>query len=131
MKIIKTASYIKLSQLSPQEYIDIGYNLMELGNYDENTGGAMVGEESSIPGYNDIIETDNIVSLGRYFYGNQGNVSIANITFDEINGAIRELQGILNINSTLVQPFGDEEIRNIKILISQLYKMIIMEDGIK
>lgn len=123
MKIIKTSSYVKLSEFSPNELVDIGYNLMELGNYDENTGGALAGEESSIPGYNDIIETDNIVSLGRYFYGNQGNVSMEDISFDEIHGAIRELQGMLSANPTLIQPFGDEEIRNIKILISQLYKI--------
>ena len=123
MKIIKTANYIKLAEFSPKDYINIGYSLMELGNYDYETGGAFSGEESSIPGYNDIIETENIVSLGRYFYGSNGNVSVRDISFDEINGAIRELQNIININSNLIQPFDEEKIRNIKILISQLYKI--------
>lgn len=130
---------LKISQRSftPEELVNIGYRLMDWGDYDENLGTARspVGvdapeiglfnkeEEKFAPVDENFVDTRFIVQLGRLLVGNEGDISVYAPMEDETRGAIEELQNIISINSTFAQPLEDVEIRNIKILISQVYKL--------
>lgn len=116
-------NWYKSAQFSPKELVNIGYALMDLGNYNEDTGNAFDPEDTDLPKEHNFIDTRNIVNLGRYLCVSRGNPKRYTPNEGEISGTIRELQNMISINPTLVQPFDDGEIRDIKILISKLDRM--------
>ena len=121
MKIIKTARYIKIAEFSHDELREIGGDLVDLGNYSEFTGAALEPDEIQDGDNSYFVDTRYIVQLGRFLWA--GEITEYSPEQEEIDGAISELQNIILINSTFAQPFDDEEIRDIKILISKLIKM--------